>query len=93
MSLNGTGNGKKGAQQKVHRGHRECEVTDEIFASTGPRLDRDVRWFRRGFTPFTNHESLARNSAPAGILGLHNYGGAGNETLVVTAGNKDCEDH
>ena len=35
MSLNGTGNGEKGAQHKVHRGHRECEVTDEIFATSG----------------------------------------------------------
>ena len=37
MSLNGTGNGEKGAQHKVHRGHRECEVTDVIFATTGNR--------------------------------------------------------
>src|SRR5882762_8151062 len=35
MSLSGTGNGKKGAQHRVHRGHRECEVTDEIFATSG----------------------------------------------------------
>jgi len=44
---------------------------------------------------YTIHESgvTCAQLGPPGILDLPNYGGVGNETLVVTARNKDCEDH
>jgi len=35
--VNGTGNGEKGAQQKIHRGQQRCEVTDEDFRDDGRR--------------------------------------------------------
>ena len=43
----------------------------------------------------TSHKSqvTCAQLGPPGILDLPNYGGVGNETLVMTARNKDCEDH
>ncbi len=88
MSPSETGNGEKGAQHKVHRGHRECEVTDEIFAMSG---NGACAGMRDGFAGDL-HDSRVTcpQLGPPGILGFPNYGGVGNETLVATARNKDC---
>ncbi len=91
MSPSGTGNGEKGAQHKVHRGHRECEVSDVIFAMSG---NGACVGMCDGFAGDLHDSRITCvQPGPLGILGFPNYGGVGNETLVGTARNKDREDH
>ena len=87
--------GRKALNKKFTEATESAKLRMRFSRQRGPRLLRDVRCFRRGFTRFTNHESqvtCAQLGSP-GILDLPNYGGVGNETLVMTARNKDCEDH
>ncbi len=85
--------GRKALNTKFTEATESAKLRMRFSRRRGLRLHRDVQWIRRGFTRFTNHESLARNSARRWILRFIQLWGVGNETLVVTARNKDCEDH